>query len=187
MKIYQQIIRPTLVLVLISSLVAAALALTYNLAGVEKVANAGYTPEQLAEYAATALPDADGLTQKTFTPSTEEMEDSLLYVYTADNGAGTALVVVGQGYSSDGITMMVGFDAEGQPVGVKVIKNAETPGIGDKVCADQSFQQQVVDTIREGGEPDVVAGATKSSNGIINGVRTAVSIYQTLEKEGTLA
>ena len=36
MKIYQQIIRPTLVLVLIASLVAAALALTYNLAGVEK-------------------------------------------------------------------------------------------------------------------------------------------------------
>ncbi len=187
MKIYQQIIRPTLVLVLIASLVAAALALTYNLAGVEKVANAGYTPEQLAEYAAVALPEADTLTQKTVTPSTEEMEDSLLYVYTADNGAGTALVVVSKGYASDGITMMVGLDTEGQPVGVKVIKNAETPGIGDKVCANEEFHQQVADTIREGGEPDVIAGATKSSNGIIGGVRTAVSIYQTLEKEGALA
>ena len=114
------------------------------------------------------------------------MEKPILYkrlseLKTSEQGVITK--VFGHGSFRNRITEM-GF-VRGKAV--KVIKNAETPGIGDKVCANEEFHQQVADTIREGGEPDVIAGATKSSNGIIGGVRTAVSIYQTLEKEGALA
>ena len=182
MKAYREIIKPTLVLVIIASIIAALLALTYNLAGVAAVANAGYTDEEVAAFAQEALPGGGNLTQVDYTPS-EEDED-LKYLYRADNGA--ALILGSRGYSSDGIIMMVGINADGTAAGVKVIKHGETPGIGDKACANTEFQAGVVKTINDGGEPDVIAGASKSSNGIIKGVKRALELYEKLQKEGIL-
>lgn len=184
MKTYQEIIKPTLVLVIISSVIAALLALTYNLAGVAAVANAGYTNEEISAFAMEALPGADTLSQVSYTPGADD--EDIEYIYTASNGAGTAIILNSKGYSSDGIVMMVGVTPDGQAAGVKVIKHAETPGIGDKVCADASYQAGVVEKINSGAEPDVVAGASKSSNGIINGVKRAVAFYEALQKEGVL-
>lgn len=184
MKTYEEIVKPTLVLVIIASVIAALLALTYNLAGVAAVANAGYTNEEIAAFAMEALPGADNLSQVEYTPG--EDDEDIQYIYTASNGTGAAIILNSKGYSSDGIIMMVGINADGTAAGVKVIKHGETPGIGDKVCADTAYQAGVVEKLNSGGEPDVVAGASKSSNGIIKGVRRAVEFYETLQKEGVL-
>ena len=58
-----ELIRPTAVLVIVCAVISGLLALTYNLAGVAALENAGYTEEELAEYAAAALPEADRLEQ----------------------------------------------------------------------------------------------------------------------------
>lgn len=49
-----------------------------------------------------------------------------------------AIVLNSKGYSSDGITMMVGLNADGVIQGVYIINQTETPGIGDKVANNES-------------------------------------------------
>ena len=92
------LIRPTFVLVIICLVISAALALTYNLAGVADLANAGYSAEQLAEFSASALPEADELQKVDVSVEDEDFHS----VYKAANGAGMAIVVVTKGYNSDG-------------------------------------------------------------------------------------
>ena len=50
MKTYQEIIKPTLVLMIIASIIAALLAVTYNVTGVAELANAAYSAEELTQY-----------------------------------------------------------------------------------------------------------------------------------------
>lgn len=183
MKTWQEIIKPTLVLVIIASLTAALLALTYNLTGVAALQNAGYTNEEAAAFAEEAFPGSGNLELLSYTPA--EDDEDIQYVYQAANG-GAALILSSKGYDSGGITMMVGVTPDGKAAGVKVIKHNETPGIGDKVCADSDYQRSVVESLNEGAEPDVTAGASKSSKGIINGVRRAVEMYDKLKKEGVV-
>lgn len=182
MKTYQEIVKPTLVLVVIASIIAALLSLTYNLAGVAEVANAGYSNEEIAAFAEEALPGSGVLSRVSYDPADEDSD--LNYVYTSESG--TALILTSKGYAADGIIMMVGINTDGTAAGVKIIKHGETPGIGDKVCADTAFQAKVVEKVNAGAEPDAVAGATKSSTGIINGVKRAVELYEKLHKEGVV-
>ena len=113
-----------------------------------------------------------------------ECEEDLNFVYTTE--AGTAIILNSKGYNAEGIVMMVGIGPDGAPVGAHVIKNAETPGIGDKVCADTAFIASSVSKIAAGSEPDINAGATKSSNGINNGIKRAVELYSKLKGEGVI-
>lgn len=50
------LIRPTVVLVIVCVVISGLLALTYNLTGVAELSKAGYSTEQLSEFAADALP-----------------------------------------------------------------------------------------------------------------------------------
>ena len=130
------LIRPTVVLVIVCVVISGLLALTYNLTGVAELSKAGYSTEQLSEFAADALPGADQLVE--VKPSVED--DALKFVYKAENGAGMALVVITKGYSE--MTVMYGFDVDGILQGVHVITQEETPGIGDKVVKDTEYLRQ---------------------------------------------
>ncbi len=179
MKVWTQIIKPTLVLILVCAAISAALALTYNLTGVAELGN-GYSKDELKEFSANALPGADALTE--VTPSFED--DSLLFAYKADNGAGLALIVNGKGYSSDGITMMVGINPDGEVQGIHIIAQGETPGIGDKVANNEAeYLKNFAGNTKDNVSADTVAGATRTSNGIIDGVTKAVEFYEKLKTE----
>jgi len=182
MKTYQEIIKPTLVLMIIASIIAALLAVTYNVTGVAELANAAYSAEEIASFAANALPGSGELTRVDYTPA--EGEEDLNFVYTSESGA--AIILNSKGYAADGITMMVGINPDGTPAGAHVIKHGETPGIGDKVCADTAFIASSAGKIAAGSEPDINAGATKSSNGINNGIKRAVELYNKLHGEGVI-
>ena len=52
--------------------------------------------------------------------------------------------------------------------------------------AAETIEDAILYTINDGGEPDVIAGASKSSNGIIKGVKRALELYEKLQKEGVL-
>ena len=155
---------------LVCAVISGLLALTYNLAGVAALENAGYTEEELAEYGGVALPEADKLVQVEV-----ETEDSALkYVYKAENGAGMALVLNVKGYDSTKMEIMYGFDAEGVMQGIKVISDNETPGIGKNVIENQEDAVSGVDTI---------AGATKTSGGIRTGAEQAFALFEQLKGE----
>ena len=174
-----ELIRPTFVLVVICLVISSLLALTYNLAGVAELANAGYSSEQLAEFASTALPEADELKQVKV--STED--ESFHSAYKAQNGTGMAIVLVTKGYNSDGMTVMYGFDNGGVMRGVCVIAQNETPGIGDKVATDAEYLSRFAGQPADSFTVDTVAGATKTSTGLINGAKHAFELFDQLNGE----
>jgi len=179
MKVWTQIIKPTLVLIMVCAVISAALAVTYNLTGVANLGK-GYSAEELKEFSANALPEADSLTQ--ITPSFED--ENLILAYKADNGTGIAVIVKGKGYNSEGITMMVGMNPEGAVQGIHIISHLETSGIGDKVANnDAEYLKNFEGNTKGNISADIVAGATRTSNGIIDGVTKATELFEKLKTE----
>ena len=105
---------------------------------------------------------------------------------------GYAIVARGTGYSSE-IQTMVGVDTTGQIIGIKILYQLETPGLGSKIEEirygekDPWFQRQFIGkrasqlmVDKDGGEIVSVTGATISSRAVTNSVRKAI---QELEKK----
>jgi electron transport complex protein RnfG len=100
---------------------------------------------------------------------------------------GLAFEAVGAGYGGD-IGVMVGFDAAGDTItGIGVTTMKETPGVGTRV-AEAVFRQQFAGhplenlaTRAAGGDIDAVAGATYSTKGVLEAVRTAVELRRKLD------
>ncbi|MCG8311772.1 MAG: electron transport complex subunit RsxG [Pseudomonadales bacterium] len=103
---------------------------------------------------------------------------------------GFAFPIVGSGYSGD-IKMLMGIDAQGEVLGVRVITHAETPGLGDKIeiGKDQwitEFNGESLKTIplnqwavkKDGGQFDQFTGATITPRAVANAVREALEFYQ---------
>lgn len=98
-----------------------------------------------------------------------------------DNGEllGYCTIVETEGFSNDGINMVVGSDTLNQIVMISVLESGETPGKGaDLLEADSDFLTQF-----EGlGRPieftksvTAVTGATTTSDGVLKGVNIALS------------
>lgn len=87
----------------------------------------------------------------------------------------------GKGYAGK-IEMLAGVTTDGKAIDFKVLKHAETPGLGDKMVGDK-FRKQFVN--KEPKDMEVVkvptdkniqalTGATITSRAVTNGVREAV-------------
>ena len=94
------------------------------------------------------------------------------------------------------IRMLVGIAADGRVLGVRITAHQETPGIGAAIAADPSawLAAFVGRSLTEppearwnlrtdGGDFDAIAGATVSSRGTLEGVRTAVQYFNTHRDE----
>ncbi len=106
-----------------------------------------------------------------------------------ENGApkGFALVAAGAGFQ-DMIRVIFGYDPKGEKVlGMKVLENKETPGLGDKIEKSAAFVGQFVgaQTPLVGVKPgqgrdddphqiDTITGATISSRAVVRTINTAV-------------
>lgn len=92
---------------------------------------------------------------------------------------GYVVRLTGQGYSSDGIDILVGMDSQATVNGVLIFSHSETPGLGSKV-ADQGYLAQFVgkgldSAFVSGEDVDAISGATSSSMAVIGSVRKAVN------------
>ncbi len=101
---------------------------------------------------------------------------------------GYIFIAKGQGYSSV-IETMVGVDADLNIVGMKVLAQQETPGLGDKILqvkpgeetpwfTDQFTGKSLednIDLVDNGGVIDAISGATISSNALTSSVATGLS------------
>jgi RnfABCDGE-type electron transport complex G subunit len=107
-----------------------------------------------------------------------EIEDPKYSLWTGRkaNGdlAGYVVLVHAAGYSSAGITILVGLDPTCEVTGVVIFSHSETPGLGDKVERRSFLQQFKGLGIDSDKQLDAISGATSSSMGVINGVREAI-------------
>jgi electron transport complex protein RnfG len=66
------------------------------------------------------------------TPSAEGAYISLAMKCTANSDNEAAFVVVSDGYSKGGLTLLVGLDKDGAVKGIVTLESGETPGLGSK-------------------------------------------------------
>ena len=171
------VLRLAAILLIITSLVAAALA------GVNSITApviAQLTAEKTQLAIEAVLPG--GGEEIEFVPA-----DLVSKVYASD--AGYAVQVTPGGFDNT-ITMMVGVDFEGKVLGIDIIKHTETAGLGAVADAEtpagQNFRGQFVDAsgsvavTKDGGAMDSITGATITSRAICDGVNAALACAATL-------
>ncbi|MCB1775134.1 MAG: RnfABCDGE type electron transport complex subunit G, partial [Gammaproteobacteria bacterium] len=98
--------------------------------------------------------------------------------------------VVGQGYAGD-IRLLMGLNANGEILGVRVIAHAETPGLGDKIEINRNDwilgfnglslgntpqAQWAVD--KDGGRFDAFSGATITPRAVVGAVKKGLDWFQ---------
>lgn len=180
---FKDIIKPTLVLIVICAVVSGLLAFTYNAAGIGELGN-GLSADELSEYAPQTMPNATKLTKVNVS-----VEDAaLLGVYKDEGNAGAAFHVVTKGYGGE-LKLLVGIDNEGAITGVSVTHSMETNGVGTRaltaeflsnfVGKSESVSVQKDDT----GDIDAIAGATVTSKALGAGVNTALNMYEQVKGE----
>lgn len=116
-----------------------------------------------------------------------------LTVYRARRGGQVEAVVfqvVGYGYAGR-IVCMLGIDKAGHILGVRVIKHAETPGLGDKIepakadwidhfvgkyLGDPAPEQFAVK--KDGGVFDQFAGATITPRAVVKAVKGGLELFE---------
>ena len=171
------ILRLALTLLIITSLVAAALA---GVNSITAPAIAKLTAEKTQQAIEAVLPGGGEAIE--FAPA-----DLVSKVYKGENGY--AIEVIPGGFDNT-ITMMVGVDFEGKVLGIDIIKHTETAGLGAVADAEtpagQNFRNQFVGTsgsvavTKDGGSLDSITGATITSRAICDGVNAALACVETL-------
>lgn len=125
----------------------------------------------------------------------EQKGDSTFTYYVAYKDAGKSqiggyvIIVQGKGYTKNvPIETMVGIDPNGKVVGIKIVNQQETPGLGDKVVeikageTDPWFTRQFIGksaadnlaVVKDGGAIDAISGATISSRAVTNSIRNGL-------------
>ena len=171
------ILRLAATLLIITSLVAAALA---GVNGITSPIIAQKTAEKTQQAVQAVLP---GGGEQIDVPAA----DLVSKVYKGENGY--AVEVTPGGFDNT-ITMMVGIDFEGKVLGIDIISHTETAGLGAVADAEtpagQNFRGQFVGTsgsvavTKDGGSMDAITGATITSRAICDGVNAALACVANL-------
>ena len=166
------VLRLALTLLLITAVVAAALA---GVNSITAPAIEALTAQKTQEAIETVLPGG-GDVMDNF-PETALVSK----VYASDTGY--AVEVTPGGFDNT-ITMMVGVDKAGNVLGISIISHTETAGLGAVAAAGtpagESFRGQFVGTsgsvavTKDGGAMDAITGATITSRAICAGVNAAL-------------
>ena len=170
------VLRLTLTLLLITGVVAAALA---GVNAITKDAIAANQEKKTQEALAVVLPEAGNLQKMELSGDTGIVSE----VYS--DGTSYAVKVLPSGFDG-AITMMVGI-SDGTVTGISVISHTETPGLGAVAAAQnakgEAFRGQFVGQSGElavGDQIDAMSGATITSNAVVTGVNAATAYVANL-------
>ncbi|MBE6975300.1 MAG: RnfABCDGE type electron transport complex subunit G [Ruminococcaceae bacterium] len=167
------VLRLAVTLLLITAIVAALLSLVN---GITAPIIAKMNEEKIQEAVRTVLPGGGDPVE--FTDDT----GLVTQVYQGENGYAVQVAPVG----FDGeITMMVGIGPDGKVLGISIINQTETAGLG-AVCAaknsaGQAFRDQFIGMSgtlaveKDGGEVDAITSATITSRAVTEGVNAALA------------
>ena len=171
MKLWNEFIKPIVVLVVICVITSALLGITNSVTAPVIAENA----VKAANDVRTALlPAADGA----FTKTEIEPVDGVTEVYTADNGAGCVISAEAQGYGGS-VPVMVAFGKDGAITAVNFLSNSETPGLGQKVRTEKFGAQFTGMEATSFGLSDIdaISGATISSSAAVTAINAAITAY----------
>ena len=167
----KHIIRLTVTLLLICTVVAAVLA---SVNAITKDAIAAIKVQKTQNAIAQVLPDTAGVEEIAVAGDAGIVQA----VYAA--GDHYAVQVAPAGFDGE-VTMMVGV-VDGKVSGISVISHTETPGLGAVAAAQnakgEAFRGQFVGqsgTLVIGEQVDAMSGATITSTAVVAGVNAALS------------
>jgi electron transport complex protein RnfG len=168
------ILRLALTLLIITSLVAAALA---GVNAVTAPVIASITAQKTQDAIEAVLPGG-GNSVENFTDATGLVKA----VFASD--AGYAIQVAPSGFDGE-ITIMVGISKDGKVLGIDIISHTETAGLGAvaaaKTSAGVAFREQFVGqsgelaVSKDGGTIDAITSATITSRAVTEGVNAALA------------
>ena len=173
MKTVMYILRLSLTLLIITAVMAAALAAVND-----------YTAPKIAQIQAEKTQKAIELVLPGGGEEIDLTDDTGLVstVYASETGYAVEVTPVG---FDNTITMMVGIDKAGQVLGISVISHTETAGLGAVAAAANSageaFRGQFVGmsgtlaVTKDGGAVDAITGATITSRAICTGINAALA------------
>jgi len=132
----------------------------------------------------------NNLVKDSFTMKGENGKDLTVYRATKDGKVtGVAYEIYGSGYAGE-IKLMLGVDAEGNVLGVRVLAHKETPGLGDKIDVKKtdwilrftglSLGNPPVDkwkVKKDGGQFDQFSGATITPRGVVKAIRAGLEFF----------
>ena len=127
---FNEKIKPSLVLTVICIITCALLVIAYNATYVD---NSGVITDKMTAGLEEIYGTSEGYTMLDTAP---EGIDSVL-----TDGTNTAYEITEDGYSKGGLHVLVGLDADGSVAGVSILTIGETPGLGTKV-QNSSFLDQ---------------------------------------------
>ena len=178
------VMRLAVTLLLITGVVAAALAGINSITAPRISAN---QQEKTWEAVEAVLPGAVVSGEVAFTDATGLVKT----VYSASEGYAVEVAPTGFGGN---ITLMVGISHEGTILGVAVVSQTETAGLGAVVAADNqaghAFRDQFVGLSgklaveKDGGEIDSITGATITSRAVAEGVNAALACIANMAEQG---
>ena len=168
------ILRLTVTLLLISAVVAAALA------GVN-----AYTAPIIAALKEAKTQEAINAVLPGGGEEIEFTDDTGLVTKVYASDIGYAIQVAPMGFNGP-IDMMVGVDKAGNILGIDIISHTETAGLGAVADAGTpagvSFREQFVGmsggvaVTKDGGEVEAITGATITSRAVCDGVNAALEV-----------
>ncbi|NLW56649.1 MAG: RnfABCDGE type electron transport complex subunit G [Firmicutes bacterium] len=188
-------LRLVVVLVLISMLAGGVLAWVSSLTEPKIQAQAELRKKaalQEALTAASTFQPAEALLENAHAAGYGDLVESYLG-YHDTKQVGLVFVADVKGYSST-IRLSIGVSMDGQLSGVKVISQAETPGLGVKITEPEfleqpAFREATVDdqlaVVKERGRVEAVTGATVSSRAVVRGVNQALAVARVFLAEVT--
>jgi Na+-translocating ferredoxin:NAD+ oxidoreductase subunit G len=177
----KSIINMALRLTLICAIAALALA---NVAEVTRGPIAASEARAQREAVEAVLPSFARLAIDTLQTKTD---DPVLYFSGVDDTGptGTAFKSTsGLGYSGE-IEIILGVNPAGEISGVRILRHAETPGLGANYAApsmlDQFYKGRLISDnwklTKDGGEVDAVTGATVTGRAIADAIETGLQDY----------
>lgn len=175
------IVKYALILAMYTAIAGGVLALTYSVTEPRRLANAKQNQLKAQQ---EVLPQAVKFEEKT--------TNNLTYARALDEEdriVGYVVLAKGKGYSSI-LEIMLGLDKDCSVIGMKVLSQTETPGLGTRITEDsfiQQFMNKKIENIclkKDGGEIDAITGATISSRAATNTVASAVrELKKIVQKE----
>lgn len=179
-------IMPALVLMIICVVISALVIVVYNLTYVD---NTGVMTDALKEGCQEIFP-AEQTTFEILLEKTDGDEKvPLTYegveqiIVNKEKGL-CVFEITADGYSKGGLHMLVGINSDGEVEGISFVEIKETKGLGTKVGEKEWYSAfSKLKTKKDVDAVDNITGATLSSKGVKQAVKTAIETYSEHKEE----
>lgn len=179
------ILKLGLILLIITSVVGGIVSLVFSTTEEQIALNNKVSSDDLL----VVMPENDSIEEVTEENNLPEEITEMYIAFKGSEEIGYVYKVEVMGYK-DIINILIGIDKDNNLVGTKIMKQGETPGLGDLITKDKFINQLFGKQIDEDftavkgdasseNEISAVTGATVSSSAVVSGVNKAVEFHKT--------